>query len=286
MYTDFVTWFTQAESLDIILPLAISYFPALYLTAFTTQLFFGTRIYTLAPGGKKILLSLPVVLLACLQIGFGIAQTILTTRVKSYTLLATTTGITSTQAGLTVACDITITVILCYVLNTSRSQSRRTDSIIDKLIIYAINRGAATSLAALVQLILFVAKPGTLTLYVSSPMLVKDQVLIRLKLNSAIFLTPSCHLYVISVCSMLISREGLRSQLCVIPETNFQLGEFPNATGNPGVGYNLPNAGAAVISGRHRGLQVFKEVSVRRFDDSFHVPEPILNSNGCKLEEV
>ncbi|EEB99902.1 hypothetical protein MPER_00294, partial [Moniliophthora perniciosa FA553] len=52
------------------------------------------------------------------------------------------------------ACDIIITLVLCFLLNEARSNSRRTNTIVDKLILYAINRGAATSTAALVQLIL------------------------------------------------------------------------------------------------------------------------------------
>ncbi|KAG6888432.1 hypothetical protein C0995_008249 [Termitomyces sp. Mi166 len=72
-------------------------------------------------------------------------------------------------------------------------KERRTDSIVDKLILYAINRGAATSIAALMNLILFVSVPNTFIFM--------------------IFLEPSSQLYVLSVTSMLTSREALRTEL-------------------------------------------------------------------------
>ncbi|KAJ8073145.1 hypothetical protein PM082_020013 [Marasmius tenuissimus] len=254
MYIDFVTWFAQPKLLDTILPSASGMLIGTFLTAFTAQIFYSTRIYNRPFGVPSDRIRYWYVVCStssldfCHLIPLGPAQTISISSFKSYSLLETTKMITSTKAGFTVACDVTITLILCYLLNSSRSGSRRTDSAIDKLIIYAVDRGTATSLTALVQLILFVAKPGTLIF--------------------TIFLTPSCHLYVISVCSMLISRERLRKQLRAMPNRDFQFSEF-SEIGNSGVEYHLPNtAAAAVISGHHRGLQVFKEVSVRRFDDS------------------
>jgi len=59
--------------------------------------------------------------------------------------------------------------------------------------LYAINRGAMTSLWALLQLIFFVAMPGSFVFM--------------------LFILPSCQLYVISVCGMLMSRESLLEEL-------------------------------------------------------------------------
>jgi len=64
---------------------------------------------------------------------------------------------------------------------------------INRLMLYAIERGAATSACALLNLIFFVGMPGTFIFM--------------------IFLEPSCPLYVISVVSMLANRSSLRSQL-------------------------------------------------------------------------
>ncbi|KAJ7868216.1 hypothetical protein B0H14DRAFT_3861572 [Mycena olivaceomarginata] len=61
------------------------------------------------------------------------------------------------------------------------------------MIIYAFNRGFVTSFLALIQLICFVAMPTTFIFM--------------------LFILPSSHVYVISVCNMLTSRETLRAQM-------------------------------------------------------------------------
>ncbi|KAL0570733.1 hypothetical protein V5O48_011224 [Marasmius crinis-equi] len=210
----------------------------------------------LTPRQRGILLCSPVVLLAFIQISFGLAQTVIVSKDPEFVILWNTAEITSTgQAVCTVACDIAITAILCYVLNTSKTHIPSTNSVINKMIIYAIDRGAATSTAALFQLILFFAKPST-SLF-------------------TIFLLPSCQLYVISVCSMLVSRKGLRNQLhATLPATaDFQLSEL-SATGNTDP-YNAS-----------RPIQVIKEITVENFDDdsmSFKRDGEVLVARG-KLE--
>ncbi|KAJ7788173.1 hypothetical protein B0H13DRAFT_1936639 [Mycena leptocephala] len=98
-----------------------------------------------------------------------------------------------------------------------------TDSVLDKMTIYALNRGAGQdvgtytriSLWALLQLIFFLAMPGTFVFMM--------------------FILPSCHLYVISVCSMLISRESLRAELT---PTNGIVSSFPMLTFESASGNN------------------------------------------------
>ncbi|KAF5335241.1 hypothetical protein D9757_015214 [Collybiopsis confluens] len=87
----------------------------------------------------------------------------------------------------------TAPLTLCYILKEAKSGVRRTDGMIDKMILYAINRGVATSLCALLNLILFVSVPNTFIFMIP--------------------LVPSCQLYVISVVSMLTTRGALRAEL-------------------------------------------------------------------------
>ncbi|GAW06186.1 hypothetical protein LENED_008090 [Lentinula edodes] len=175
----------QIAQLDDIVVSGILQLLATYLTAFTAQIFFVTRIWALSPPTitRKLMYTGPVLLLAVCQIAFGIAQTILSFRAAKFSLLSSTTRITSTQAGTTAACDILIAVILCMLLHKARSGFQRSDKIIDKLILYTINRGILTSLCALLNLIFFVAIP-----------------------NTFIF----SQLYVISVAAMLLSRKSIR----------------------------------------------------------------------------
>ena len=51
-------------------------------------------------------------------------------------------GITN---GLSFICDIVIAVGMCWYLQSSRSGFKRTDSMIKRLMIYTIHRGALTS---------------------------------------------------------------------------------------------------------------------------------------------
>ncbi|THV03995.1 hypothetical protein K435DRAFT_835582 [Dendrothele bispora CBS 962.96] len=193
MYTDFIERFGEPDGLDVVIDTSGVDLLSGYLTSFIAQIFFATRIWRIAFKGKKILFTAPVVILALLQISAGIAQTTFFLRIGRYSQLGSTVRITSTQAAATALCDIFITIILCYLLHTSKTGIRNTNTVIDKLILYAINRGAATSLAALLNLILFVSIPNTFIFMIP--------------------LLPSCQLYVISVTSMLCSREGLRGKL-------------------------------------------------------------------------
>jgi len=177
-----------------------------YVVAFTAQMFYAGRIWILTKHDWRY--TAPVILLGLCQFAAGIAQTVEVAQVHLYSKLQALTGpISSTQSAATLACDLTITAILCVVLRRSRSGLRRTDSAVDRMIIYALNRGAMTSLWALLQLIFFVGMPGTFVFQM--------------------FIVPSCHLYVISVCSMLISRESLRADLrgpngIIIPMTDME----------------------------------------------------------------
>ncbi|KAJ7362557.1 hypothetical protein DFH08DRAFT_1073669 [Mycena albidolilacea] len=165
---------------------------SVYVVEFTAQIFYASRIWILTKRDWRY--TAPVVLLALCQFVAGLVQTVEVAKVHLYTKLQAATGpISSTQSGATLACDLTITAILCYVLRKSRSGIRRTDSAVDRMIIFALNRGAMTSIWALLQLIFFVGMPGTFVFMM--------------------FILPSSQLYVISVCSMLISRESLRADL-------------------------------------------------------------------------
>lgn len=64
--------------------------------------------------------------------------------------------------GLSVLCDVIIAVALSYYLHSKRTGFKRTDSIINRLIIYAVNRGALTAICQASSAISLVAFPGHL----------------------------------------------------------------------------------------------------------------------------
>ncbi|KAF9060629.1 hypothetical protein BDP27DRAFT_1429854 [Rhodocollybia butyracea] len=234
VYTDYVTRFSQFELLDNIVLDSTSWFlwPSLpfdlgfiqaQLLAVRLQLKFSLRFGSghvsnfllkdetkdidreIKSGASSKEKSSTQLLLAFLQIGFGIAQTVLSIKTAKFSLLSSTTRITSTQAGATAVCDVTITIALWSLLSRAKSGIRRTDSALDKLILYSINRGAATSFCAAMNLICFVSLPGTFIFL--------------------IFLDMSSQLYLISVASMLLSRKSIREKMSnqIITDSSFPL---------------------------------------------------------------
>ncbi|KAF7968252.1 hypothetical protein HWV62_31549 [Athelia sp. TMB] len=63
-------------------------------------------------------------------------------------------AVTTIQSAAAAACDFSITIILCVLLHSSRTGIKSTDALLDKLIAYAINRGALTTLAAFLNMLL------------------------------------------------------------------------------------------------------------------------------------
>lgn len=208
VYVDYVNLFGEKSDLDKIVFSAPVQLLAIFLVAFVAQIFFASRIWMITK--RSFWYTVPVVVLSFTQLGAGVAQTFLVFEYRQYSKLRYTARVSSTQSGATAACDVVITAILCWVLHDARSSVRKsfdgrvpplrahaksfkTETTINRLILYAIERGVATSACALLNLVFFVGKPGTFIFM--------------------IFLEPSCPLYLISVVSMLANRSTLRAQL-------------------------------------------------------------------------
>jgi len=63
--------------------------------------------------------------------------------------------------ALAAAGDVLIALVLCTMLQRSRTGFRRTDTMINKLMLFTINTGLLTSLCAVASLISIVAAPST-----------------------------------------------------------------------------------------------------------------------------
>ncbi|KAF9072656.1 hypothetical protein BDP27DRAFT_1320352 [Rhodocollybia butyracea] len=147
MYTDFIIRFGRKDLLDEVIVTSGVDLLFGYLTSFVAQIFFATRIWKVALPKQKMWFTAPIVILSFVQISAGIAQIVFFFKIGRYSGLDSTVRITSTQAAGTALCDIMITGILCWLLHTAKSGIRSTNTVINKLILYAINRGAVTSLA-------------------------------------------------------------------------------------------------------------------------------------------
>ncbi|KAJ7228933.1 hypothetical protein GGX14DRAFT_415827 [Mycena pura] len=169
-----------------------------YLTAFTVQLYFASRIYNLTKEGSKLYKVSKagifiVVFLAFVQISAGIAQTVWTYLLRSFAKLDQTKAITTLQTAASLACDICITVYLCYYLRRHQNGMRRTQKVLRALMMNAVNRGMLTSLTSAATMILFLVYPGTFWFFLS--------------------LAPNSKLYMNSMIATLNMRQHMRNKL-------------------------------------------------------------------------
>jgi hypothetical protein len=193
IYEDFVVRFGNMQALDEIIFSTPTQFLIIYVMAFVAQFFWITRVWIMTK--NSVYLTAPVGLLALIAISAGITKTVLVVRVKRFSHLHTPAILAarSVQSATTAVCDVVITALLCYALHGSRAADNATDSVIDKMIVYAVERGAATSICALLNLIFFAAIPDTFIFMIP--------------------LIPSSQLYLISVISLLANQKSLRSEI-------------------------------------------------------------------------
>ncbi|KAJ7740586.1 hypothetical protein B0H16DRAFT_1757807 [Mycena metata] len=99
-----------------------------------------------------------VILLAVVQMSAGIAQTVLSYRVRSFAKLNETMPITTLQTAASLACDIVITVYLCVFLAQNKKGLPRTEY---------VSRGMLTALCSGCTMILFIVSPDTFWFFLS-----------------------------------------------------------------------------------------------------------------------
>ncbi|KAI0356147.1 hypothetical protein OH77DRAFT_1520244 [Trametes cingulata] len=104
-----------------------------------------------------VLLKLPTAVLAVVTLveSFGVAGGLHFFRATS--VLVSALG--SAESAIALLCDVLITVGLCYYFNTSRSGYVDTNALIDRLVVYAIQRGALTAVVQCLSMISVYAFP-------------------------------------------------------------------------------------------------------------------------------
>ncbi|KAF8162182.1 hypothetical protein K438DRAFT_1618522 [Mycena galopus ATCC 62051] len=123
----------------------------------------------------------------------NVTQTVITTEMGSFTLLYQTKSITTLPAASALVCDVSITVCLCYTLKSRKPTMESTNSVLNTLMINAVNRGMLTAFAAALNIILFLAIPNSFWF--------------------SLALTPSGKLYMNSMLATLNTREHIRQRL-------------------------------------------------------------------------
>lgn len=124
---------------------------------FLIQLLFMKRIYSLDK--RLIYFVVPMLVLICVEFGFGILGASYGLKPVSFQKLATPNAfaqaVVAIWLGSGVIVDLGIAVVLSFSLHFKRTGLKRTDSIITKLILYTINTCVLTSVAAILDLITF-----------------------------------------------------------------------------------------------------------------------------------
>ncbi|EEB93854.1 hypothetical protein MPER_07439, partial [Moniliophthora perniciosa FA553] len=126
--------------------------------------FYAARVYQLSHRKDWWTPSF-VFILTIGQVVLTIIITVEAAQVLSFTVLADNERIITMTTVLLLVCaaeDVICAVALSYYLHTNRSGIKSTDTLINKLIVHAINNGALTSVVAISVAAFMIPKPKNL----------------------------------------------------------------------------------------------------------------------------
>ncbi|KAJ4480144.1 hypothetical protein J3R30DRAFT_2583565 [Lentinula aciculospora] len=130
-------------------------------TAFCVQSFLTWRIWRLSNSNvwiTSVVYSLVMAEFGCV-LSFGIIALV---RVRTFAELATDLkGLSITVNALAAVSDVIIAGILTFLLQKSKTGFQRSDTMLNKLTVFAVNTGALTSFCAVASLISILAAPNT-----------------------------------------------------------------------------------------------------------------------------
>ncbi|KAG5717579.1 hypothetical protein E4T56_gene4462 [Termitomyces sp. T112] len=129
------------------------------LTALLVQSFLTLRVWRLS--NRNIWLTSIVILLVAAEFGCVVAFGTLSLQFKTFAQLQQLKYLSISVNALAAAGDVLIAFVLCTLLHRSRTGFHRSDTMINKLILFAVNTGFLTSLCAVASLISIVVAGGT-----------------------------------------------------------------------------------------------------------------------------
>ncbi|PBK68793.1 hypothetical protein ARMSODRAFT_193340 [Armillaria solidipes] len=132
------------------------------LIASLVHLFYARRIYYLS--NHNIPLVAAVIIPSICSWGASMFVTVYSMHLKFFVLFNRTSMASLIRACLTlyVVMDLLVAVLLCYFLHSSRTGIKRTDTLINRLIVYAVHNGLITSVADIFVLAFNIAYPKNL----------------------------------------------------------------------------------------------------------------------------
>ncbi|KAK7013153.1 hypothetical protein R3P38DRAFT_3363535, partial [Favolaschia claudopus] len=132
-------------------------------TVFIVQLYLARRVFILS--NRNAFLTGIIILLSLNYFGFDIAVQVKTPQLKGLVLSPhrdDVKRITSVALASASVADMLIALSLSYYLRKSRTGIKTTDSLVNKLILYAMSTGLLTGICVLIDMICFLAMPGNL----------------------------------------------------------------------------------------------------------------------------
>ncbi|PPQ68631.1 hypothetical protein CVT25_005541 [Psilocybe cyanescens] len=155
VYYYFVTSYGQPIHLAVSIWEWSLYIGLLAIVAFSVQMFYAHRIFTLS--GNGYFLSGLVVALAVTALGFGIASMATIFKIRLFSKLEEHTWLVVVWLSLSTACDLLISSAQVFYLvrRKSRNGLARTNRMITVLILYILSTGLLTSVVLVVQLLTF-----------------------------------------------------------------------------------------------------------------------------------
>lgn len=129
------------------------------LTALLVQSFLATRVWRLSKGNK--ILTGVVALLVLGEFGVVVAYECIAMNMKTYAELAKLKFLSISVNALAAAGDVLIAGSLCTLLHLSRTGFYRSDTMINKLMLFAVNTGVLTSVCAVASLITILVAGNT-----------------------------------------------------------------------------------------------------------------------------
>ncbi|KAK0237745.1 hypothetical protein EDD85DRAFT_1022956 [Armillaria nabsnona] len=132
------------------------------LIALLVYLYYARRIYQLS--NHNIPLVAVVVISSVCRLGTSMCVTGYSLHLKYFVLFdrPAMAGLIRASLALYVVTDLLIAVLLCYFLHSSRTGIKRTDTLINRLIVYAIHNGLITSVADIFVIAFNIAYPKNL----------------------------------------------------------------------------------------------------------------------------
>ncbi|KAH9855309.1 hypothetical protein C2E23DRAFT_615472 [Lenzites betulinus] len=159
IYWYLVTQYGNPEALgipekSIIIEVFFSSFIGLFV-----QSFFTLRIWRLS--GKARMIVIPVILLVGGEFILTTAYAIMSLSLDTFEEVNRYEDLSIAVNSIAAAGDIVIAAILCVILHKSRTGFRKSNILINKLMIFAVNTGALTSICATLTFISVLASPNT-----------------------------------------------------------------------------------------------------------------------------